>query len=300
MTAGEKHRLDGGLNANVLLVFTYSFKYFLSLDNGSCGFIGNYALKYFYRFSINMWHKREVRSFQLLFFSQQTNKLFWRSELLPSLLLPPAITFPPRTLHPYLSPSLQPLLLVTSLSPFPLLPDISLPSCFRLHPHLSPNFVFLLSLHYYPLLLQLFFLPFTLPAACSDPLPHQPSLVFWHSKRRWWTSLCVPSAPFPPLPLPSSRPTYSTGAHQCMRAGSHNSAQSCCQHAPLTVHGSAAAQQQGECQAAEGRTEGRQREGAHNLTFCRDRPKGRKKTDGYLEIYLQIFLLFLMQWFCLI
>lgn len=59
---------------------------------------------------------------------------------------------------------------------------------------------------------------------CSPPSPS--FSAFWHSMCRWWTSFCVPSAPFPPLPLPSSRPTYSTGAHHtCGRVHTHTHSQ---------------------------------------------------------------------------
>lgn len=89
------------------------------------------------------------------------------------------------------------------------------------------------SLHICPLIFSaLPPLTFTVPRG-SRRAPPSPSLsTFWHSMCLWWTSFCVPSAPFPPLPLPSSRPTYSTGVHHtCRRTHAARS----CQRAPRTA-----------------------------------------------------------------
>lgn len=50
-------------------------------------------------------------------------------------------------------------------------------------------------------------------AGFRRPLPFLLSFSTWHPLCPSWTPFCSPSALFSPLPLPSSSPTYSTGAH---------------------------------------------------------------------------------------
>lgn len=103
---------------------------------------------------------------------------------------------------------LSPLLLLPSPSFTPPCPPSSSHRLCISVPSLSRHFIYL----FYSCI-------FCLPLRLSKPLPLRPSPLSDTLMCRWWTSFCVPSAPFPPLPLPSSRPTYSTGAHHtCGRA----------------------------------------------------------------------------------
>lgn len=153
---------------------------------------------------------------------------FWRSKELLSL---PLVLVPSCTWYHYHPPSLNP--------PIPTCLPPSYPCCSLTSPsgtrHVSP-LLLPLSILYSVWLSLILSSPATFPPFLSaylssasstyhypcGSLRTPPSLslsTFWHSMCRWWTSFCVPSAPFPPLPLPSSRPTYSTGAHHtCRRA----------------------------------------------------------------------------------
>ena len=148
---------------------------------------------------------------------------------------------PPPTPPSHPPPLLHPPPLPVTLPPTPAAPRVSLTSpsgtwhishlsfSSPLHPllHLSPPHpshclcisVPSFSRYFIYLFYLCFFFFFCLPLPLSEPLPLRPSPLSDTLMCRWWTSFCVPSAPFPPLPLPSSRPTYSTGAHHtCGRA----------------------------------------------------------------------------------
>lgn len=168
----------------------------------------------------------------------QPSNYCWRSKVHPSLppILPPPTPVPSCTWYHYHSPQAPtpPSLPVTlpptpaALSPLPLVPDTSHLFCSPLHPLLCLALPHPLITRHFSALSLCISVP-SFSQFCSSTYhcpcgslwtPPSPSLsTFWHSMCRWWTSFCVPSAPFPPLPLPSSRPTYSTGAHHtCRRA----------------------------------------------------------------------------------
>lgn len=164
--------------------------------------------------------------------TEQTN-YFWRSKVcffLPAIsLTPPSkLLFLPPSIHTCHSPSNPCCLLHLSPPLFPSPPHflcLALPlspsTCYPIHPIsfsacLSPTYC--------------------CPRGSLRSPPSPSFSAFWHSMCRWWTSFCVPSAPFPPLPLPSSRPTYSTGAHHtCGRVHTHTCTAQSCQRAPRTL-----------------------------------------------------------------
>lgn len=139
-------------------------------------------------------------------------------------VLPPCIIITPQTPH---HPP-RPLRCLLPLPSLPQVPDSHLSSLLHLFPPSTPSCI---------------------PA--SSLL--RPLSAFWHATCRWWTSLCVPSAPFPPLPLPSSRPTYSTGARRTWRRAAHTVRS--CQCAPHLISRPprfcTAVEQQGACLTAQ-------------------------------------------------
>lgn len=180
----------------------------------------------------------------------------------PSPLLHLTSLSPPNssTLHPYLSPSLLPLLLLASLSPLPLVPDTSLTSpspplaiLYSALPYLilSPSLRIcpLALLAFYSFFLFMYFLP---PSTSLWTPPSRSLSTFWHTNVSLVNFLLCSICPFPTSPTPFQQTHLLNGCSPYMRAGAHTARS--CQRTPQTVHALPRAQQQGECHAAEDRT----------------------------------------------